>query len=319
MEVTYHRGHFWKGKNQILGPQPNPTGWHKANKIIDSVSSTVGNLMDNLFHGNTSAVNNSLAAIGNKIGNAAKNSTVGKAVQQAASGDISGAVDTIKSGITGLYDHLSNIGVGDAIVGLAKNKLGRPALYAFDSLLPENNTGLWHVTIGNPKNPIMAFGNLILTDAKITHSGPLGLDDFPTELKVTVSLKHARGRDSVEIGKMYTRGENGLYISLASPYTSIQYANGSTIQSSKYDGITYKTGEKASEAQGHLSLMATEDKKDAKGNKVTDIDGNTVQISKLTNMGNTETNIDSSERPYSLWAHLGCSAEQFAFNKDQLR
>lgn len=319
MEVTYHRGHFWKGKNQILGPQPNPVGWHKANKIIDSVSSTVGNLVDNLFHGNTSAVNNALASMGNELVNTAKNSTIGKATQQAASGDISGAVDTIKSGITKVYDQLSNIGVGDAIVGLAKNKLGRPALYAFDSLLPENNTGLWHVTIGNPKNPIMAFGNLILTDAKITHSGPLGLDDFPTELKVTVSLKHARGRDSVEIGKMYTRGENGLYISLASPYTSIQYANGNTIQSSKYDGgISYQSGEKVSEAQGHLSLMKTTDK-EGKDNK--DIDGNTVQISRLTNMSATgmETSTNSSERPYSLWAHLGCSAEQFAFNKDQLR
>ena len=80
-----------------------------------------------------------------------------------------------------------------------------------DSLLKGDDVGLWHVTIGNPKNPIVAIGNLILTDASIQQFGPLGLDDFPTELKVTCTLKHARGRDAVEIGRMYTKGTNGIY------------------------------------------------------------------------------------------------------------
>ena len=35
--------------------------------------------------------------------------------------------------------------------------------------------------------------------------------DFPTEIKVTVSLKHGRPRDSVEIQKMYTKGNAAIY------------------------------------------------------------------------------------------------------------
>jgi hypothetical protein len=39
---------------------------------------------------------------------------------------------------------------------------------------------------------------------------PLGLDDFPTELKVSVTLKHCKPRDMVGIGHMFTKGETGL-------------------------------------------------------------------------------------------------------------
>jgi hypothetical protein len=297
MEVTYHKGHFWSGKNQILGPQPHPTGWKKANQIIDSVSSGVGQFMDNLASGNFNAIKNQAASTGNQMIDKMKNSFAGKAAEQAASGDVTGAAKTLVSGLaeaaSQLYQGLSSVGVGDAITGLFKNKLGRPALYAFDSLLPENNTGLWHVTIGNPKNPIMAFGNLILTDAKITHSGPLGLDDFPTELKVTVSLKHARSRDAVEIGKMYTKGQNNIYVSLASPYTKINYKNNVTISSGQYN---------------------TSIEEDNKGN--TTLKANKV---KTFNAPNISDKSGDSTRPYSLFAHFGCSAEQFAFNKDQLR
>ena len=99
----------------------------------------------------------------------------------------------------------------EKLEGQLKNALGRPALYAMNSLLPGGNTGLWHVTIGNPKNPIAAIGNLILDDAEITHHGALGIDDFPSELKVVVKLKHAKPRDMVDIARMYTQGVSGFY------------------------------------------------------------------------------------------------------------
>ena len=83
-----------------------------------------------------------------------------------------------------------------------------------NSLLDGSPVGLWHVTIGNPKNPIAAFGNLILTDTKITHSGPLGFDDFPTELKVSCTLKHGRSRDLSEVARMYTKGAGAFYNAL---------------------------------------------------------------------------------------------------------
>ena len=91
------------------------------------------------------------------------------------------------------------------------NSLGRPAVYAFHSLLTNDAVGLWHVTIGNPLNPIVSMGNLILTNCELSQSGPLGLDDFPTEITVSVTLKHGTPRDSVDIQKMYTQGRNAIY------------------------------------------------------------------------------------------------------------
>ena len=102
-------------------------------------------------------------------------------------------------------------GFSMAAKGMLKNSLGRPAIYAWNSLLSGDNVGLWHLTIGNPKNPIAVMGNLILEDAHITHSGPLGIDDFPTEIKVQVKLKHARSRDATEISRMYTKGMSAIY------------------------------------------------------------------------------------------------------------
>ena len=98
----------------------------------------------------------------------------------------------------------------EAAKGYLKNALGRPTLYAWQSLLSGDDVGLWHVTIGNPRNPILAMGNLILTNSTVTHSGPLGIDDFPSELKVSVTLKHARPRDLTEISRMYTKGASTM-------------------------------------------------------------------------------------------------------------
>jgi hypothetical protein len=64
--------------------------------------------------------------------------------------------------------------------------------------------------IGNPRAPILSMGNLIIENTQIEHTGPLGIDDFPTQLTVTVTLKHAKSRDMVEIQKMYTGGLSSI-------------------------------------------------------------------------------------------------------------
>lgn len=92
------------------------------------------------------------------------------------------------------------------------NKLGRPQQFAFTSMISPTPTGQWHLTIGNPRNPILSIGNLLLTSATVKHSGPLGLDDFPTNLTVNVTLEHAKPRDSVAIEQMYMHGDNRIYV-----------------------------------------------------------------------------------------------------------
>ena len=93
---------------------------------------------------------------------------------------------------------------------------------------PWGETGTWHVTIGNPLNPIASIGNLIIDgDVEITHGGPLGLDDFPTEITVKVPLKHAMPRDSVDIQRMFTKGRRSIYTEL--PANNKQFSDHGSI------------------------------------------------------------------------------------------
>lgn len=189
--TTYSRGKFWGGRSDIIGAQPNKSGWKKANSIIDKGFDTceglIGSLIDGKF--DFSSILGSLSNLGSKI------------------------IDKIKNvSISDIKDIAENLNSKQAVTGLLKNQLGRPEIYAFQSLLDGSNTGFWHVTIGNPLNPIASIGNLIVDDTQIQHLGPLGIDDFPTELKVTVHLKHARPRDAVAIERMYTKGVSSIYL-----------------------------------------------------------------------------------------------------------
>ena len=206
LTTTYNKGSFWGGKSEILGAQPNVSGWNKANKMIDGAFDEMGEFISGLGNGTTdlSAI---LGNISNFCGQIVGNLT-------------DSAKEIIEGGFAGVSDKLLQVikkyGIQDSVKGSLKNILGRPQIYQFQSLLTGDNTGMWHVTIGNPLNPIACIGNLFVSDVKMQTLGPLGLDDFPTELKVTVSLSHARPRDSVNIQKMFTKGGMSIYIPMLS-------------------------------------------------------------------------------------------------------
>lgn len=101
--------------------------------------------------------------------------------------------------------------IGGMLMGGMLNQLGRPQKAMYNSLLSPAPIGFWHVTIGNPKAPIMSIGNMIITNVQIEHNGPLGLDDFPTGLKVTVDLDRGKPRDIREIEKLYMHGNDRIY------------------------------------------------------------------------------------------------------------
>ena len=199
--VTYRKGTFWGGEQRIIGVPPNKAGWDKAQTFSKDFLGAGETFIGDLLTGRKGigdAGSNLLGSIQNAFGN-----LLGI-----------GNVNSFKDLVSGVKEKLVSLGKGggiDAIKGILTNQMGRPAVYAFDSLLTNDAVGLWHLTIGNPLNPIISVGNLILTNAEITQSGPLGLDDFPTDIKVTVTLKHAMPRDAVDIMRMYTRGEKGTY------------------------------------------------------------------------------------------------------------
>ena len=54
-------------------------------------------------------------------------------------------------------------------------------------------------------------GNLVCTQAEYSFEGPLGKDDFPTTLNISVTLKSGRDRDKGDIENMFNGGRGRLY------------------------------------------------------------------------------------------------------------
>jgi len=88
---------------------------------------------------------------------------------------------------------------------------GKGFMQGIHSLLTGNPVGEWHLTVGNPMNPMMMIGNLICTGIKIEFNEELGPDDFPTELKATITLEHGMPRDRAGIESMFNKGRGRLY------------------------------------------------------------------------------------------------------------
>jgi hypothetical protein len=142
-------------------------------------------------------------------------------------GDYSGYFKSLTDGIKSRIDEftggqgLTLEGITTAAKGLAGNLMSNIVGGAFDdsagggggagaqsinSLLTGEDTGEWHVMVGNPANPIMSIGNLICENSEYHLHGPLGNDDFPSKLTVTIKLKPARHRDRSDLMAMFHRG-----------------------------------------------------------------------------------------------------------------
>ena len=85
-------------------------------------------------------------------------------------------------------------------------------LYYEPVMLSGYPTGEWHVTVGNPLNPIAMMGNMICDSVKIRLNNVLGPDDFPTELTAEYSMKSARQKHRGDFESMFNRGNGRLYL-----------------------------------------------------------------------------------------------------------
>lgn len=259
LEVTYRRGTFWGGQRRFLGPPRNSAGWKKANEILDKMETGLETGISEIFGAlGSEDILGSLSNVWQNFGNYLGNMV--EAAKTAVNNFIDGG--GIQNAMNGIKDNAGLIAGG--MMGMLKNKLGRPAVYAINSLVPGDPTGYWHLTVGNPRNPILAMGNLILTNSEIRHSGPLGIDDFPTELTVIITLKHAKPRDLTEISQMYTAGQGGIYLPLKEK------------QLSKYfKDITYQAPEDIS-VMSYIAKEYTYKDKDGKEQKISYFEGQSI-------------------------------------------
>lgn len=202
LTVTYTTGTFWGGGYRMTSGSPQSNVF--ANLPIFQMAQkgqlkSVGDLFD--------GVTDSLSSIWGQI----------------SQGEgIIGAIKTLGSSLFSMF------------TGAALNKLGRPTKIALNSLLEPVPTGMWHLTIGNPMHPIMVIGNLILDNTEIEHYGPLGLDDFPTGLRVTCTLHHGKPRDTSLIENMYVLGHSRVYIPMGDQIEKM-YETASELHQSKKD------------------------------------------------------------------------------------
>lgn len=277
LAVTYRSGTFWGGSRMFRGAPPNKVGTAKVNAFLDRTFDTLGGIGNNLLSGNLDiggtlgSIWGAVKQIASDAFNTAKSLAVGnKSTKGKSPLQVIGAI-------------VKHTGLWNGVQGMIKNGLGRPAAYALDSLLTGDNVGLWHLTIGNPRNPIMSIGNLIIDKSEITQSGPLGLDDFPTDLMVSVSLKHGRPRDSAEIQKMYTKGSGPIYTPLGAKAASNFYK----LTSTKYSAnITTVKNDKENDKEDSIFNFIEQQKastnSNAKSNSTRTIDEQTKIVATST-------------------------------------
>jgi hypothetical protein len=142
-------------------------------------------------------------------------------------GNPAGFFDALKSQFSKISDNFSDMFnqiMQDPISGLTKLAEGGAKTFfknattestlvteGVHSLLTGAPVGEWHVCVGPPMNPMMMMGNMIVTSSKLEFSEELGPDDFPAEIKVTVTLEHGMPRDKAGIESMFNKGRGRIY------------------------------------------------------------------------------------------------------------
>ena len=193
LQVTYNRGDFWGGAIRHVG------GARKSNPLA-----------------------------GQDGMNMLKNGDWGGFLGKIADG-FSSRLNELTGGaglsLEGLGNAIKSVGgnIASRAAGSAMDKMGRPQAQATMALLTGDDTGEWHVTVGNPTRPILSLGNMILEDTEIGFSGPLNKDDFPTKLTVTCSLKPARPRDRDDVQMMFVPNNKERIYSSALDYVKKTY------------------------------------------------------------------------------------------------
>jgi hypothetical protein len=83
------------------------------------------------------------------------------------------------------------------------------ASISVDTGLPN---GSWHVMIGDPQNPFISCGDLVVNDKSIvSFSKELGMGGFPTSFSVTYTLTMNRPRGRQELMRIFNAGRGRVY------------------------------------------------------------------------------------------------------------
>lgn len=172
--LTYNNGNFWGGSVRYTG------GSGVFNKPFGDASKIKSGDFGGFLSG---LLGSALKGIGNVASDISQNGLMGS--------------------------KLGNNLIGGRLMEMFNTPQGGEAVNAF---LTGDATGQYHLTVGNPLNPIVVIGNLYCDAADFQFGGELSYDGFPTELSVKISLKHGRPRDKADIESMFNGGRGRLYL-----------------------------------------------------------------------------------------------------------
>lgn len=207
LSLTYNTAPFWGGAVRYFaktGVKLDPTGMESnilnadmpgaLRQGIETISAQVKSNLDHY----ASVIQETVQAVEN-----AKGKT---------------AIDQSK----GNYQKLDSKGTAGLADKLIAGKLGAlmQAPLSYRSLLDGRAIGEWHLTVGNPMNPMAMIGNLVVESVDMTFGEVLGIDDFPTEFKFKVKLKHGRPRAKQDIESIFNLGNGFMTTSAIAPPSS---------------------------------------------------------------------------------------------------
>jgi hypothetical protein len=148
-------------------------------------------------------------------------------LQEILKGAISAAKSMINSVVEMLKADLDKIKAGgvDAAKEVAVQRLTQLADATIQGIIAEHKVKLeasiagssglpnapWHLTIGNPKKPVVSIGDMVVDKVELKGKNELGYDDWPTEIEAKITLKNARPLGAQEIENIFNGAQQRIY------------------------------------------------------------------------------------------------------------
>lgn len=180
LAVTYNNGKFWGGARYWVGERPT------------QYLSTFQGIL------NPSSVNEFVekARTGMK-----------SIIAQFSGGNTTSKIQALKNAMNNILKNAMAVGVGKIL-----DSVGRASIITTNSLLAGEPIGNWHLTIGNPDNPILCIGNLMCTGIELKFpTDELSYGEFPTRVTFEVRLKPGMAKDRAGIETMFNMGRQRIY------------------------------------------------------------------------------------------------------------
>lgn len=154
-------------------------------------------------------------------------------------GTFQGLIDGIMSGdLSSLGNFLQSVGSKALDLQSAKS---RESITGLKALLDASPIGNYHISIGNPLQPWLQLGNLIVKTWELTFDDMIGHNDLPTGLKLSVDVETATPLDSTGVQGIFNIGgaSNRMYFK---PEDFFNSPNGASMGGEKFTNKDIERG-----------------------------------------------------------------------------